>query len=79
MTWNKNKLTNITQNKDPQHVIVANGDKVQIHGLGTTKFLTKDVRNILYLLEFNSNLLSIRKITQELNCNVIFSSNKVIF
>jgi Integrase core domain len=79
MTWNKNKLTNITQNKDPQHVIVANGNEVQIHGYGTTKFLTKDVKNILYLPEFNSNLLSISKITQELNCNVIFSPKTVIF
>jgi hypothetical protein len=79
MTCNKNKLTNIVQNKDPQHVIVANGNKVQIHGFGTTKVLAKDVNTILYLPEFNSNLLSISKITRELNCDVIFSSNKVTF
>ena len=41
MTWDSTKLENITQNKDPQHVTVANGNKVQIQGVGTTKFLTK--------------------------------------
>jgi hypothetical protein len=65
------------QNKDPQHVIVANGNKVQIQAVGTTKFLTKNVNDILYLPDFNSNLLSVSKITQEFNCNVIFSPNKV--
>ena len=79
MTCNQNKLENITQVNNPQHVIVANGDKVKIHGIGTTKFLTKNVKDILYLPDFNSNLLSVSKITQELNCNVIFSPNKVTF
>jgi hypothetical protein len=47
--------------------------------LGTTKFFSKDVKNILYLLDFNSNLLSISKITHDLNCKVIFSPHGVIF
>jgi len=75
----QNKLENITQVHNPQHVIVANGDKVKIHGIGTTRFLTKNVKDILYLPDFNSNLLSVSKITQELNCNVIFSPNKLTF
>lgn len=79
MTWDQNKLENIKQLKEPQHVIIANGDKVQIGGTGNTKFFTKDVENILYLPNFNSNLLSISKITQDLNCDVIFSPNKVTF
>jgi hypothetical protein len=79
MTWDQNKLENIIPTAESQHVIVANGDKVKIEGLGTTKFFRKDVNNILYLPDFNSNLLSISKITQDLNCKVIFSPHKVIF
>ena len=79
ITYDKNKLQNVASIKEPQHVTVANGDKVQIGGIGNTKLFTKDVKNILYLPDFNSNLLSISKITQDLNCNVIFSQNKVIF
>jgi hypothetical protein len=48
-------------------------------GLGTTKLLTKDIQNILYLPTFNSNLLSISKITRDLNCKVVFSPHEVIF
>jgi siderophore synthetase component len=38
-----------------------------------------NIKNVLYLSDFNSNLLLIRQITQDLNCDVIFSSNKVTF
>jgi GAG-pre-integrase domain len=79
MTWDQNKLQNIRSTVEPQHVQVANGNKVKIEGLGTVKLLTKDVHNNLYLPAFNINLLSISKITQDLNCKVIFSLNKVIF
>jgi hypothetical protein len=79
MTWDQNKLQNIRSTVEPQHVLVANGNKVKIEGLGTAKLLTKGVHNILYLPAFNTNLLSISKITQDLNCKVIFSPNKVIF
>jgi hypothetical protein len=79
MTWDQNKLENIIPTTESQHVIVANGNKVKIEGLGTTKNFRKDVNNILYLPDFNSNLLSINKITQDLNYKVIFSPHKVIF
>jgi GAG-pre-integrase domain len=79
MTWDQNKLQNIIPTVEPQHILVANRNKVQIKGLGTTKLLTKDIQNILYLPAFNSNLLSISKITRDLNCKVIFSPHEVIF
>jgi hypothetical protein len=60
-------------------VIVANDNKTQILGTCTTNFLNENVKDVLYLSDFNLNLLSVRKITQDLNCDVIFSPNKVTF
>jgi hypothetical protein len=60
-------------------VTIANGNKVQICGKGSTQILSKNVNNILCLPDFKSNLLSISKLTQDLNYNVIFSPNKVMF
>jgi GAG-pre-integrase domain len=37
------------------------------------------LNNILCLSEFKSNLLSVSKLTQDLNYNVIFSPNKILF
>jgi hypothetical protein len=79
MTCNPNQLQNFTKLKEPQYVTVANGNKTQILGTGTTNFLNENVKDVLYLSYFNSNLLSVRKITQDLNCDIIFSPNKVTF
>jgi GAG-pre-integrase domain len=62
-----------------QSVTVANGSKVPIEQIGTTKFLSNTISDVFYLTTFTSNLLSVSKITKEFNCNVIFSSNNVIF
>jgi hypothetical protein len=79
MTCDQTKLQNFKKVIDPQHVVVANGHKAQIYGIGTTLIFAKNIKNILCLPDFNSNLLSVGKITQDLNCNVIFSPKKVIF
>jgi hypothetical protein len=79
MTWNKNILKNYQNLKESQHVTIANGNKVQIYGQDTTQILSKNMNNILCLPDFKSNLLSISKLTQDLNYNVIFSPNKVMF
>jgi hypothetical protein len=41
MTWDKNILKNYQNSKEPQHVTIANGNKVQICGQGTTKYFLK--------------------------------------
>jgi Integrase core domain/GAG-pre-integrase domain len=79
MTWDKNILKDYQNSKEFQHVTIANGNKVQIYGKDSTQILSKNVNNILCLADFKSNLLSISKLTQDLNCNVIFSPNKVMF
>jgi hypothetical protein len=63
---------------EPQYIIVANGIKTQIYGIGTTNLFTKNINDVLYLSDFNSSLLSISKITKNLNCNVIFSPNNMV-
>jgi hypothetical protein len=59
MIYDVNKLRNFTPLNDSQHITVVNGNKVQIYGIGTTKLLSRDIQNILYLSNFNSNLLSV--------------------
>jgi hypothetical protein len=47
--------------------------------VGIPIFFSKNIANVLYLPTFSSNLLSVSKITNDLNCNVIFSPKSVIF
>jgi GAG-pre-integrase domain len=79
MTGNINLLTNIQPTKNTQNVIVANGAKIPIENTSNTNLFSKNIPNILHLPTFNSNLISVSKITKDLNCDVIFSSEAVIF
>ena len=60
------------------HVMIANGDRIAITGIGNLKLFNKESR-ALYMPEFTSNLLSVKKCTTDLHCNVIFSPNDVKF
>ena len=60
------------------HVMIANGDKIPIRGIGKLKLFDKDSK-AFYMPDFTSNLLSVKKCTTDLNCNVIFSPNDVKF
>jgi hypothetical protein len=60
-------------------VTIVNDSKVPIEQICTTKLFSNNIFNVFYLPTFTSNLLSVSKITKELNYNVIFSSNNVIF
>jgi Integrase core domain/GAG-pre-integrase domain len=79
MTGNLNLLDNTFTTTKCQPITVANGSKVPIEKIGTTKFLSNTVSDVFYLPTFTSNLLSMSKITKEFNCNVIFSPSNVIF
>ena len=68
-----------TKNIKKASVTVANGIQVPIEGIGETNFFEKTITNVLYMPSFTSNLLSVSKITQELNCKVIFTQKDVIF
>jgi hypothetical protein len=58
---------------------VANGDKIKIIGSGSIDLFSKKLSNVSYVQDCPTNLLSINKIAQELNCEIIFTTKKVIF
>ncbi|XP_048598133.1 uncharacterized protein LOC125578998 [Brassica napus] len=62
----------------PLIVDSANGAKIPIKGIGELKLFDKDSK-ALYMPDFTSNLLSVKKCATDLNCNVIFSPNSVKF
>jgi hypothetical protein len=53
-------------------VVVANGDKMEILGSGSINFFSKNIQNVLHVRNYASNLISISKITNELNCEILF-------
>ena len=79
MTGNKNLLDNFEKYETKQFITVANGDKMEILGKGSITIFEKIIPNVLFIKDCTSNLLSIGKIAKELNCEIIFSSKKVIF
>lgn len=79
MFCNKNYLTNLDLSRNDQYVLVANGMKAKINGIGECELFSKIIKDILYLDTFSTDLISIKRLTQELNCDVIFSSKHVKF
>ncbi|WZZ27522.1 hypothetical protein YC2023_010923 [Brassica napus] len=60
------------------NVMIANGDKIPIKGIGKLKLFEKESK-AFYMPEFTSNLLSVKRCATDLQCNVIFSPNDVKF
>jgi len=60
------------------NVMIANGDRIAIKGIGNLNLFDKESR-AFYMPEFTSNLLSVKRCTTDLHCNVIFSPNDVKF
>jgi hypothetical protein len=79
MIGDKNLLNNYTCHEGKQFVVVANGDKMEILGNDSINFFSKNIQNVLHVRNCASNLISISKITNELNYEIIFSSRNVIF
>jgi hypothetical protein len=57
----------------------AIGDKIKIIESGSIDLFFKKIPNVLYVQDCPINLLSINKIAQELNCDIIFTTKKLIF
>jgi hypothetical protein len=74
-----NSLAYLTQLKNIQNVYMTDGSTTSILETGQINLFNKPIKNILYIPSFPFNLLSIGKITCELNCNVIFSPSSVTF
>ena len=50
-----------------ENVLIANGDKVKIKGIWNLRLFDRE-STTLYMAEFTSNLLSVRKATIDLSC-----------
>jgi len=78
-----NKLTSIDNFKSFVHhifVSVANGKNAYVKGKGKINLLSSKIESdVLFLHSFLFQLLSVSKITATLNCEVIFTSSKVVF
>jgi hypothetical protein len=77
MFCNKKFFTNLDLIKNIKYVLVANGTKVQIDGIGNYSTFSKEIKNVIYVKSLSTNLIFIKKLTQELNYNVIFSSSNI--
>ena len=60
------------------NVLVANGEMVPIKGIGELRLFEKNSK-AFYMPNFTSNLLSVKRVTTDLNCNVTFTPNDVYF
>jgi Reverse transcriptase (RNA-dependent DNA polymerase)/Integrase core domain/gag-polypeptide of LTR copia-type len=76
--FSSNRMLNQTVDNDYSYVTVANGTKVPTNSKGKTKIFSKDI-NAIVVPELKANLLSVSKWTNECNCNVLFTPQKVIF
>jgi asparagine N-glycosylation enzyme membrane subunit Stt3 len=76
---NKSLLHNFRKYDIKQYVTVINGERMEIIGDGSIKIYSTIISKVLLVKNYASNLLSIQKLTNELNCKHIFSSTNVIF
>jgi GAG-pre-integrase domain len=58
---------------------VENGEKIEIIGDDSIKIYSTIISKVLLVKNCATNLLSIRKLTNELNYELIFSSTNVVF
>lgn len=72
-------LNNYRTCDNKQFVTVANGGKMKIIEIGTIDLFFIEISNVWNIQNCSSNLLSICKITREINCKIIFSIKMVIF
>ncbi|WZZ50369.1 hypothetical protein YC2023_050476 [Brassica napus] len=59
-------------------VMIANGTRIPIEGVGNLKLFEKN-STAFYLPQFTSNLISVKKATVDLDCQVVFRPNEVKF
>ncbi|KAL0886253.1 hypothetical protein Bca101_010236 [Brassica carinata] len=60
------------------NVMIANGDKIPIRGVGKLKLFDKET-DAFYMPRFESNLLSVKRATVDLGCQVVFRPEEVEF
>jgi RAB protein geranylgeranyltransferase component A len=71
MIGNKNLLLNFREYDTKRYVKVVNNE-MKIISDDSIRILSRIIPNVLFVENYASNLLSIRKLTNELNCKIIF-------
>lgn len=80
MVNNPSLVSNFTPISNKHDISIANGSTVPIQGIGEVKFFPHGPHsNALVVPSFPVQLLSVGKITNSLNCDVIFSPTNIIF
>jgi hypothetical protein len=65
-------LTNLDIIDNDQYVLVASGMKIKVNGVGEFTIFSNKIKDILYINTFSMKLISMSKLTKELNCDVFF-------
>ncbi|KAL1212254.1 Retrovirus-related Pol polyprotein from transposon RE1 [Cardamine amara subsp. amara] len=76
MISNHNLINNVKPASG--NVIIANGDRIPIRGIGDLRLCDKNSK-AFFMPEFTSNLVSVKKATTDLNCYAIFGPNSFHF
>ena len=72
MTPHSSLLTSFVSLSD-NHITIANGTHVPIHERGNVSLLSSlSLKDVLYVPKLSNNLISIRKLTHDLNCSITF-------
>lgn len=80
MTGNPNILSDFNAHASASHVIIVDGSTTKVLGLGTVNLSPSiSLSSVLSLPKFSFNLLSVSKITSNLQCSVKFYPDYCIF
>lgn len=70
---NDSVLTDLKESTDFVHVKIPNGDSIPVQGIRSACLPSNlKFNNVLYILNFQCNLLLVKKITKNHNCFITF-------
>lgn len=73
-------ITNLCLSSHPYQICLPNKQTILVHQIGTVVLTSNLVlQNVLFVPNFNCNLLSVSKITKDSNCSVNFLSSTCVF
>lgn len=73
ITCNQRLLKNVTKNTFEPPVIIPNGDFINVNGRGDLKLQNNiNIDKVLHIPAFNCNLLSVSRLTKDLQCIITF-------
>ena len=79
MTGMSDMFSSLQHSSSLSHITVANGTRATVSGIGTVIISpTITLSSVLYVPTCSFNLISIKKLIQDLHCSVVFSSSSVI-